>query len=145
MPKYYIIIKSSNITSCYIKSEISGFHIKPQNKIKYDGIKVSKLTLIDSELIENVLRKKITKKLDAYLKYLINVLNTDDDDTDPDDLVLIINDLMRYKQIIINRYSKYLDSNYIRILLSKVKLVEDELKRKIKLCGRLQNSYGFRR
>ena len=144
MSKYYVVIKTSNSVSCYLSSNIDGFHIKPQNNVKYDGVEVGKLTLVEPSLIENVLKRKITKKLDAYLNYLISVLNTDDDDTDPDDLNLVINDLQRYKAIIMNRYAKYLDPYYIRMLLSKVKLVEDELKRKIKATQR-QNDYTANR
>ncbi len=139
MSKYYAIIKTSNKVEIYLnESNVNGFHIKPQNNIEYEGIEVSKLTVIEPLLIENVLKRKITNKLDAYLKYLYGVLN--DDDTDPDDLNLVINDLQRYKQIIMNRYAKYLDPYYIRMLLSKVKLVEDELKRKIKNTQK-QNNY----
>ena len=145
MSKYYVVIKTNNTASCYLNgNNITGFHIKPQNNIKYDGVKVSKLTVVEPSLIENVLKRKITNKLDAYLKYLIGVLNTDDDDTDPDDLNLVINDLQRYKQIIMNRYAKYLDPYYIRRLLSKVKLVEDELKRKIKMAQK-QSEYTVNR
>ncbi len=145
MSKYYVIMKNSSTVSCYLsESNVDGFHIKPQNNVEYDGVEVSRLTVVEPSLIENVLKRKITKKLDAYLKYLISVLNTDDDDTDPDDLNLVINDLQRYKQIIMNRYSKYLDPYYIRMLLSKVKLVEDELKRKIKATQK-QSEYTANR
>lgn len=145
MSKYYVIMKTSSTVSCYLsESNVDGFHIKPQNNVEYDGVEVSRLTVVEPSLIENVLKRKITKKLDAYLKYLISVLNTDDDDTDPDDLNLVINDLQRYKQIIMNRYSKYLDPYYIRMLLSKVKLVEDELKRKIKATQK-QSEYTANR
>ena len=145
MSKYYVVMKTSSKASCYLSSSnTEGFHIKPQNNTKYEGVEVSRLTVVEPSLIENVLKRKITKKLDAYLKYLISVLNTDDDDTDPDDLNLVINDLQRYKSIIMNRYAKYLDPYYIRMLLSKVKLVEDELKRKIKATQK-QNSYTANR
>ena len=132
MGRYYVVIKTSSSVSCYLsESNVDGFRIKPQNNVKYDGVEVSYLTVVEPSLIENVLKRKITKKLDEYLKYLIGILDTDDD-TDPDDLNLVINDLQRYKSIIMNRYAKYLDPYYIRRLLSKVKLVENELKRKIK-------------
>ena len=45
-----------------------------------------------------------------------------------------------------NRYSGYLDAYYIRSLFSKVKLVEEELKRKIKNSQKQNNFFqGFSR
>ncbi len=131
MNKYYVIMKTSRTVSCYLSSSIEGFHVKPQNNIEYEGVEVNRLTVIKPTLIENILKIKITNKLDAYLSYLISVLEADDDDSD--DLNLVINDFQRYKSIIMNHYAKYLDPYYIRFLLSKVKLVEEELKRKIKV------------
>ncbi len=143
MSKYYIVIKINKISSCYLKQNIDGFRIKPQNNIKY-GVEVGHMNLVDPDLIENVLRRKITKKLNAYLKYLMSIL--DDDDSDPEDLSLVINDLNRYKTILMNRYSNFLDPYYIKMLLSKVNFIESELKHKIKLAQKKDNlSIGRRR
>lgn len=130
MSKYYVVIKINKISSCELKNNISGFRIKPQNSFEY-GLTVGHMNLVDPNLIENVLKRKITKKLNAYLKYLMNVI--DDDDSDPEDLSLVINDLNKYKLILMNRYSDFLDPYYVRMLLSKVNFTLDELKHKIKL------------
>ena len=146
MSKYYVVIKINNNKEGYLDKGIDGFHIKPQNTIKYDGVEVGHLVLLKPELIENVIKRKVTKKLDAYLKYLYGILEEDDDDTDPDDINLVLNYVQRYKTIIMNRYSQYLDPYYIRSLFGKVKLVEEELKRKIRSSQKQNNFYqGFSR
>ena len=43
-------------------NQIDGFKIKPRNKVKYDGIEVSKMTLVEPSLIEMVLKKKTKRK-----------------------------------------------------------------------------------
>lgn len=130
MAKYYICDKENNeIVSGQINYEkITGFKIKPRNNIKYEGIEVSKMILIEPSLIENVLKRKIKLKLNAYLNYLISTL---DDEEDPSNLDLVLDDTKRYKSIIMNRYSKYLDPKYIRELLFRIKFVEEELKAKL--------------
>lgn len=129
--RYYITCKDNNeIIYGYIDYDnIHGFDIKPQNNIPYSGIEVDHLTLVEPELIKKVLKRKIKRKLNTYLNFLM--MAASDDDSDPDSTALVIDDLERYKAIIINKYSKFLDKRYLNILLKKVGFVERELQRKI--------------
>lgn len=129
--RYYICDKdNTEIVYGHIDyNKLSGFKIKPQNKIPYEGVEVSHLILVEPELIAKVLKRKIKHKLDAYLAFLFSVI--EDDDDDPEDLELVIDDVIRYKNIIINKYSKFLDKKYIKGLLRKVGTVERELQIKL--------------
>lgn len=129
--RYYIVDKeNTEIIHGYIDyDKIKGFNIKPQNNIPYDGIEVGHLTLVEPELIEKVLKRKTKRKLNAYLNFLLSVI--DDEESDGDALEMVIEDAIRYKAIIINKYSKFLDKKYLNILLRKVNIVEKELKAKL--------------
>ena len=129
--RYYICDKDNNeIVYGYIDySRLHGFKIKPQNTVPYEGVEVSRLVLVEPALIENVLKRKTKHKLDRYLAFLFTVI--DDEDEDPEDLELVIDDVTRYKSIIMNKYSKFLDKKYINQLLKKVGMVELELKSKL--------------
>lgn len=129
--RYYICDKENNeIVYGYIDySRLHGFKIKPGNNVPYEGVEVGRLVLVKPSLIENVLKRKIKHKLDTYLAFLFTVI--DDDDEDPDDLELVIDDVTRYKNIIMNKYSKFLDKKYIKRLLKKVGMVELELNNKL--------------
>lgn len=107
-----------------------GYEQTPKNHLKYEGIEVHRMNIIDKYLIELLLKRKIKKKLDMYLQFLINVL--EDDDTDPGHLMLALNDLERYRRLVINNYKKYLEEKYIKLLMNKMDLIEQELKSKIK-------------
>ncbi len=113
-----------------LKKEI-GYTIKPKNTMKYEGIVVNSMTIIDSYLIQTLLKKKIKKKLDMYLQFLITVL--EEDDTDGGHLMFALNDLERYRRTVINSYKKYLEAKYVKLLMSKMDLIEQELKSKIKI------------
>ncbi len=128
--RYYICDKDNNeIVYGYIDySHLHGFKIKPGNNVPYEGVEVGRLVLVKPSLIENVLKRKIKHKLDAYLAFLFTVI---DDDEDPDALELVIDDVTRYKNIIMNKYSKFLDKKYIKRLLKKVGMVELELNNKL--------------
>ena len=128
---YYICNKDNNeIVYGYIDySHLHGFKIKPGNNVPYEGVEVGRLVLVKPSLIENVLKRKIKHKLDVYLTFLFTVI--DDEDEDSDALELVIDDVTRYKNIIMNKYSKFLDKKYIKSLLKKEGMVELELKEKL--------------
>lgn len=130
--RYYIVDKNNiGIVHGYIDyHQIEGFDFRPQNKSKYDGIEVNHMTLVEPKLIEKVLKRKIKRKLNTYLNFLLTVLEDEDDDSEA--LELVIDDVERYKLIIINKYSKFLDKRYITTLLKKVGMVEKELMAKMR-------------
>ena len=80
-------------------------------------------------LIEKLLKKKVKRKLDFYLQYIISLMDNDEDDGTG--LKEALNDLERYKSIVEYKYRKYLDQKYINLLLKKIDILEHELKMKI--------------
>ena len=92
-------------------------------------MEVNKMVVINPSLIEKVLKKKIKRKLDLYLQFIVNVI--DDEDTDPSNLRYVLDDLERYRRTIINKYQRYLDEKYINLLLKKIEILNNELKTKL--------------
>ena len=82
------------------------------------------------------MKKKIKKKLDSFLKLMIAVV--EDEDNDPGDISEALNEISRYKSIIVNKYKKYLDEKYITLLLKKINFLEEELKQKLIYVDDLQ-------
>lgn len=126
MKRYICEKENISIVSCdFDDTKISGFKVKPKNNIEYEGIEVSSLTVVEPKFISNVLKRKTKRKLNAYLQFLIDSF---DDDTSSGDLALVLDDAKRYRAIIINKYSKFLDVKYIKELLLRVTFIEEELK-----------------
>lgn len=120
-------------------NKIEGFKIKPRNNVKYEGIEVNKLIIINPSFIDKVLKRKIKRKLDSYLQYIIMLIENNDD-ADADTLRIVLDDVMRYRQLIKNKYRIYLEEKYYSLLLKKIALLEQELKNKI-IKLRLQYNY----
>lgn len=113
-------------------SKLDGFHFKPMNKIDYEGVSVKKMVMINSSFVETILKKKNKKRLELYLRFIISIIDNDDDDsTDITDLRSALNDLTRFKEIVKFKYQRYLDEKYIMLLLQKINLLEQELKKKM--------------
>lgn len=126
----YLLIKNKDTNELvYIDySKNNGYGFTPKNHIQYEGIKVDKLVLIKPTFVEKVLKKKIKKKLDLYLQYMITLLEENDDTTSSSHLGAALNEISRYRSIIINNYRAYLDDKYLELLMQKFALLEHELK-----------------
>ena len=125
----YLLVKDKKEESLETDlKKIPGFVFNPQNNIKYDGILVDEVKLTKPELIENILKKKIKRKLAMYTQLIIELIESSDEDDGTIDIVL--NDLERYKRVISNNYRVYLSKKYLDLLDKKIELLENELKTK---------------
>lgn len=131
MENTYTIVKEEyNGDKVYIDyTKLNGFKFTPKNSFKYNGIKVNSLVVVKQSFIEKLLKKKVKRKLDFYLQYIISLMDNDEDNGTG--LKEALNDLERYKSIVEYKYRKYLDQKYINLLLKKIDILEHELKMKI--------------
>lgn len=125
---YYIYKKGEEKSIVALDyDKISGYRFTPKNNVKYDGVKINSVVVINQSMIEKVLKRKIKNRLDLYLKLIIQNI---DDDSDGDAYREALNDLSRYKDIVLNKYQKYLDEKYLKLLLKKIAVLEYELTKK---------------
>ena len=136
---YYVCKKGDDRQLIYLDyDKLKGFGFSPKNNVKYDGIIVNKMVIIKPSMIEKVLKRKIKRKLDLYLKLIIRFIESEDSDNG-ETLREALNDLTRYKNIIDYKYKKYLDEKYLKILLKKIAILEYELNSKLMSIGQ----YGY--
>lgn len=109
-------------------NKIKGFLVKPKNKLKRDGIKVDNAIIIKPSFIEKVLKRKNKKRLDLYIKYILELL--DDDDASDEEVSVALSDIDRYQSIIRNKYRIFLEEKYINDLIKKTDYLKSELKKK---------------
>ena len=138
---YYIYKKGNNHEIIYIDyNSLKGFDFEPKNNVKYDGIVVNKMVIVKPSMIEKILKRKIKRKLDLYLKLIIKYIESDDSDNG-DTLREALNDLSKYKNIINYKYKKYLDEKYLKILLKKISILEYELNSKLMNLKNIDYNY----
>lgn len=127
--KSYTVIKTNYEGEITLKNykEIEGYKVNPKNSFPYKGIAVESMFLIKPSFIEKIVKKKIKRKLEFYLNYLIE-LNDSDDDTSARKA---LDELTRYKEAIDYKYRKFLDDKYLNLLNKKISLLEREMKMKI--------------
>ena len=135
---YYVCKKGDDRQLIYLDyDKLKGFGFSPKNNVKYDGIIVNKMVIIKPSMIEKVLKRKIKRKLDLYLKLIFRFIECEDSDNG-ETLREALNDLSRYKNIIDYKYKKYLDEKYLKILLKKIAILEYELNNKLMSIGQYE-------
>lgn len=102
--------------------KINGYKITPKTKA-LDAINVNKIVFVNPSLTE----KLIKKKLEIKLRYLLENLNNSDD-TSSSGIRETLVSAERLKLTIINKYLKYLGSEYANLTLKKLELIINELR-----------------
>lgn len=110
-------------------NRLNGYEFNPKNSSDYIGLNVNKMVVIKPSFVEKVLKRKVKRKLDLYLQFIVNIL--DEEDTDPTNLRIVLDDVERYRRTIINKYQLYLDEKYVNLLLKKIDLLSHEIKMKL--------------
>ncbi len=126
MKQYLISKEKYNGEIVYVNyDKLKGYKFTPKNNFPYDGIKVNEMIIIKPSFVEKVIKRKIKNRLDFYLKLIIENLDGADDS---DDTRKALGDLERYKKVVNERYSIYLDDKYMELLNKKMDVIERELK-----------------
>ena len=138
----YKLTKEKNEKKAQIEvKKIRGFKVKPLNHVKYEGVQVDKLLIINPSFVEKVLKRKTKRKLEKYLEFIISILDSEDGNNSGK-IAIALNDLTRYKSIIKNNYRIYLDNLYYELLMKKIDVIEKELRvRKMYLDMSYQEEY----
>ena len=136
--RYVIEHKGEEKKLTYHNVKIVGLSVTPKNNVKDLTIKADKIILIDPNLCETYIRRRINKKIDKVIKFMIKILN--DEDTTDGDAGLVLDEVNKLKGIIINKYKEYMLESEYKTLLTKLILIEEELKRNYN--NKLYNTYG---
>ena len=104
-------------------NKLGGYKVNPKVKEK-DGIKVNKITFVDDEFSEKIIRKKINLKI-AYLLKQLKLMQ--DDGTDNRTIKKTLMDAEKLRIQLINKYVKYLGHTYYSLTLKKIELIIEEL------------------
>lgn len=125
--KYVIDKKGNDGKLVNLNVNLNGMEVKPKNNIKNQTIKADKVVLVDEELKGTYIKKRINKKIDKIISFMLRILN--DDGTSEDDSGMALDELNRLKGILINKYKSDLKESEFKSILAKIILIEDEFKK----------------
>ena len=117
-----------------INNDKTGYDFKPHiNSVDLD---VKKITLYNTSMIDAILSRKIDSYYERIASIVYDILSNDDEDSSSDS-VIALDEVARLREIILNKYQKFLDKKKEENILKKLRFLENELRSKIII----QNTY----
>ena len=110
---------------------IQGFHY-PIKKNKSGSLKIKELVIVSPDITTNLICYNFNKKYQKIVECLFNNsdFNEGSDNTGTN-LMLALDEVVRLRTIIINKYQRFLKKKEAEELLKKLKVLENELRVKI--------------
>lgn len=127
MANSYLINKGHRDDSVVSIHELDGYKFKPKPG-NGNYIRVNEVTIVDRVMIDKILSMKFDKSFKQLVTMAMNVIN--DDDADDDSVEIVLNEAELVRQVLLNRYQKFLNYDKEQLFLKKLRLIENELRLK---------------
>ena len=123
----YLIKKKHKDESVVSIKELEGYTFKPR-LTKDSYIKVNAVTIVDKVMIDKILTMKFNKSFKKVVQLALRVIN--DEDADDGDVSIVLGEVELVREILLNRYQKFLNFEKEQLFLKKLRLIENELRMK---------------
>lgn len=121
----YLINKSHCDDSVVSIKELDGYTFKPkQGKGNY--IKVNEVKIVDKVMIEKILSMKFDKSFKQLVALALRVIN--DEEADDDTAMIVLDEVELVRQILLERYHKYISKEKEQLFLKKLRIIENEIR-----------------
>ena len=127
MEKKYVIKKDAktDVVTYMEYEKLKGLSVKPKNNVSFeDMINVEEMVIINPSLIEKLISKKCTKTFDRIIKMISIVQDDDDDDSG---YTLILDEIARFKNLLMSKYKDYMNEKEYELTLKKLELLKEEV------------------
>jgi hypothetical protein len=120
--KYILDNKSDKIKSVN-ENKLEGLQVDTKNN---NLLNATKILIVDSELKDAYIKKRVNKKIMALLAKMQYILDNEEDGNN--NAALVLGEIDRLKSIMINKYREHLKVEEFEYLLKKLMIIEEEFK-----------------
>lgn len=120
--KYILDNKSDKIKSVN-ENKLEGLQVDTKNN---NLLNATKILIVDSELKDAYINKRVNKKIMALLAKMQYILDNEEDGNN--NAALVLGEIDRLKSIMINKYREHLKVEEFEYLLKKLMIIEEEFK-----------------
>lgn len=124
----YTINKNHHNDSVVSLQELDGYKFKPKQK-NDNYVSVNEVTIINKEMIDKILSLKFEKSFKKLVNMAMYVLN-DEDETDETAASVVLDEVELVRQVLLNRYQKFLNHEKEELFLKKLRVIENEMRLK---------------
>ncbi len=123
----YLVDKKVRFKEYTILEINDGYSFAPHlNTDKY--IKVKKVKIVNSVMIEKILTTKFEKQFRQLVSLALNVLN--DEEASEEGTEIVLGEVELIREILLNRYEKYMSQEKEKLFLKKLRIIENEIRMK---------------
>ena len=119
--KYTLIDDKSDKKMININMDNAYKFTPKKSKNIYD---INKVMVVEPSFINKIAKKNLQKKLDVLLKQIKIVLN---DETDDEGGSFVLGEIERMQSLILTTYAKYLDNEYLSLIMLKLEALKNEV------------------
>ena len=121
----YLINKKHCDDSVISIKELDGYKFKPKSS-NGNYIKVNEVTVVDRVMIDKILSMKFDKSFKQLVALALRVIN--DPDADDAEAEIVLDEVELVRQILLNRYQKFLSQEKEQLFLKKLRIIENEMR-----------------
>lgn len=130
--KKFVVKKDArNDVITYMEYEkLKGFNVKPKKTLNFeDMINVNEMIIINPTLIEKLIDKKCSRTFEKILAF-ITIIDSNDDDNDDTttSFALVLDEIEKFKSLVINKYKEYMEQEKYKLVMKKIEILTKELK-----------------
>ena len=123
----YSVDRKERLNSILDINQIEGYEIKPREDAK-NPIKVTKIKIVDKQMIDKILSMKFERFFRRLVVLALQVV--DDEDPSDDDANMVLDEAKLVKEILENRYKKFLSYEKEQLFLKKIRIIEKQMQMK---------------
>lgn len=121
----YLINKSHCDDSVVSIKELDGYTFKPKPG-KGNYIKVNEVKIVDKVMIEKILSMKFDRAFKQLVALALRVIN--DEEADDDTAMIVLDEVELVRQILLERYHKFISQEKEKLFLKKLRIIENEMR-----------------
>lgn len=125
--------------------KLKGFNVHPKNNVSFeDMINVNEMVVINPSLIEKLVDKKCKRTFEKILA-MISIIYEDDDSDDETPYMMILDEIARFKNLVISKYKDYIEEKEYETILKKLEILKQEVELRKRIIVERQIDYEVNR
>lgn len=126
----YLVNKDHQDNSVISIRELDGYVFKPKPG-RGNYINVNEVKIVDRVMIDKILSIKFNKSFKQLVNLALKVINDQTDSSDTDEACnLVLDEVELVRQVLLNRYQKFISYEKEQLFLKKLRLIENEIRMK---------------
>ena len=128
MASHSIKKENNNNEIVYINGELKGYDFNPKDSSN-NNLKINQIVIVNPT--DKILTIKFKQKYKRILMITLSILNGAIEDTTTGDIEIVLDEIAKMRDILLNKYKKFLKKEKERVFLEQLRGLENSLRAKL--------------